>query len=186
MAALLARAHRAFHHRVDDFQMRGIERQSQVHRPARGGDVGRETLVVFHVAGSQFAMRGMLALELQEQVARQFADGVDQHVEAAAVRHADHHFLHALAAGTLNQVIQQRNQAVAALQRKAFLPDIAGVQVFFQGFRGSDQFQYASLAIGGKLRPAPGGFPVAPESSVYGWYRGCAYTRCRYCRSRFP
>ena len=35
--------------RIDDFQVRRIERQRQVHRPARGRDIGREPLVVLDV-----------------------------------------------------------------------------------------------------------------------------------------
>ena len=49
-AAMLARAHRTFHYRIDDFQMRGVERQRQVHGPAGRGDIGRKSLVVFHIA----------------------------------------------------------------------------------------------------------------------------------------
>jgi hypothetical protein len=96
-AAVHARAHRAFHHRVDDFQVRGVERQRQVHRAAGGGHVGAEALVVLHVTGGQVFGGGVV--ELGEQVLGHLAQRVDQHVQAAAVGHADHDFLHALGAG---------------------------------------------------------------------------------------
>ncbi len=40
LAPMLARAHRTFHHRIDDLQMRRIEGQRDVHGPARRADVG--------------------------------------------------------------------------------------------------------------------------------------------------
>jgi len=39
-AAVLARANRAFDHRIDDLKMRGIERQREMHATAGGLDVG--------------------------------------------------------------------------------------------------------------------------------------------------
>ena len=50
------------------------------------------------------------------------------------MRHAEHHFLHAFFTGHLNDVVEQRNQTLAALQRESFLPDEARVQIFFQRF----------------------------------------------------
>jgi hypothetical protein len=71
----------------------------------------------------------VLALELEEQVLRHLAEHVDQHVEPAAVRHADHDLLHAVGAGALDQVVDAGDQALAALEREALLPDVPGVQV---------------------------------------------------------
>jgi hypothetical protein len=48
----------------------------------------REALVVLHVARRQVFRRGVI--ELGEQVLGHLAQGVDQHVQAAAVGHADH------------------------------------------------------------------------------------------------
>jgi hypothetical protein len=153
-AALLARAHAAGDHRVDDFQVRGIERQRQVHRPARGGDVGAETHVVLDVAGVGAIGRRMveLALELVEQLARRLAEGIDQHVEAAAVGHAYYGVLDPVAAGAAQHHVQQRHQAVAAFQREALLADVLGVQVAFQAFgRGQaledPQLRFLRLAV---------------------------------------
>ena len=76
----------------------------------------------------------VLAFEFLEQIRWQLAEGVDQHVEPAPVSHADNALLHAHAAGTLQQIVQQGNQAFAAFQREAFLPDIACMKIFFQSF----------------------------------------------------
>ena len=59
--------------------------------------------MVLHVARGQLVR--VLALELAEQVLRHLAEHVDQHVEAAAVRHADHDLLHAVRAGALDQLV---------------------------------------------------------------------------------
>ena len=97
-AALHPGAHRTFHHRISDFQMRRIERQRQVHRPTGGFHIGGKAHVIFHVAGAAFR-HPALALKFLEQFAGRFADDVDQHVEATAMGHADHHFPHPLGAG---------------------------------------------------------------------------------------
>ena len=83
--------------------------------------------MVFHVAAGQCGCG--LTLEFGKQITRQLAQRVDQHVQTASVRHADHHFFHAVFTGILNQVIQAGNGTLAAFYRKAFLADIFGVQI---------------------------------------------------------
>ena len=103
--------------------------------------------MVFDIARCQFAC--VHTLEFGEQHGRQLAEYVDQHIEPAAVRHADNGFLHALAAGTLQQVVEQRNQRFAALQREAFLSDIFGMQVALQRLRGCQLLQDMALLFDG-------------------------------------
>ena len=126
-AAALLGTHRAFHHRVHNFQMRRVKRQGNMHGAVGRGQIGAETHMIFHVAAGQ---RGCgLAFEFGKQITRQLAQSVDQHVQTASMRHADYHFFHAVFAGILNQVIQTGNGALAAFYRKAFLADIFGVQI---------------------------------------------------------
>jgi hypothetical protein len=132
-AAVLARAHRPLDHRIDDLEMGGIERERDMHRPARRRDVGRKTLVVLDVAGEQVVM--VLALELGEQVLGHLAQGVDQHVDAAAVGHADDELLHARPSRVPQQVVELRDQRLAAFQREALLADVAGVEILLERFR---------------------------------------------------
>ena len=47
--AIHAGAHAAFHHRVDDLQMRWVESECQVHWAARRGHVAGEALVILHI-----------------------------------------------------------------------------------------------------------------------------------------
>jgi hypothetical protein len=71
-------------------------------------------------------------VELGEQVLGHLAQGVDQHVQAAAVGHADHDLLHALAAAALDHLVHRGDEALAALEREALLADVLGVQVALQ------------------------------------------------------
>ena len=89
--------------------------------------------MVLDVAGHQRVV--VLAFELAEQVLGHLAQRVDQHVQAAAVRHADHQFLHAGLARALQQVVEHRDEGFAAFQREALLPDVAGVQVALEASR---------------------------------------------------
>src|SRR5213592_2795439 len=150
VAPALARPHRALHHRVHDLQVGGIERERDVHRAAARRDVRGEPVVVFHVSGGQLG--SLPALELEEQVLRHLAQHVDQHVEPPAVRHADHHLLHAVAAGALDQLVDRRDQALAALQREALLADVAGMQVALELLRLGELLQQALFLLGREVR----------------------------------
>ena len=134
-APLLARAHRALHHRRYDFQVRGIEDQGQMHLAARGHHVGGEALVVLHVTRT---LVGRAALELGEQLRGHFAQDVHQHVQTTAVRHADNDFLGAVAPDALNHLGEHRDQALAAFEAEAFRSRELRAQRLFQAV-GLDQ-----------------------------------------------
>ncbi len=73
-----------------------------------------------------------------EQHRRRLAQHVDQHVEAAAMGHADDHVLDAGRAAPLHQVVQQGDQRIAAFEREALLADVLGVQVALEAFGGGE------------------------------------------------
>ena len=156
--ALLTRAHAAGDHRIHDFQMRGVERQRQMHRAAGGTDIGREPHVVFHVSGNGVFVVVEFAFELIEQFARVFAQCVHQYVQTAAMGHPDDDVLDTGTAGTANDGVHQWNQRIAAFQRKAFLADVFGVQVALQTFGGGQAFQRAAPGIGIQVVIATGRF----------------------------
>ncbi len=160
LAALLARTHGTGHDRVGDFQVRRVERQRQVHRAAVGSHVGREAHVVLHVAGRSVLVVLELAFELVEQLARVLAEGVDQHVQTAAVGHADHHVLDAILAGAADDGVHHRDQRVAAFQREALLADVLGVQVALQAFGRGQALQGAALGVSVQLVVAAGCFQL--------------------------
>ncbi len=158
-ATNLTSTNRAGHHRIDDFQMRGVEGQGQVQRPTWGRHVGRETHVVLHVTGMG-GIIGMIkfALEFLEQLLRRLAEDIDQYVQAPAMGHADDDVLHAIAAGPLDQGIHQRDQAVATFQREALLADVLGVQIAFETFGGGQPFEDPGAAGRIETGLAGGGF----------------------------
>ena len=161
VATILAGTYRTLDHRGNDLQVRGVERQGQVHFATGSHDVGGEALVVLHVTGRQTF--GLLAFELVEQVARVLAEGVDQNVQTAAVGHADDHFLGAVGAGALDDFVQQRDQALATLQTETLGARVLGAQVFFQAFGSGDALEHMRLHLGRKLRTTAHAFQALGE-----------------------
>ncbi len=148
-ALLLARTHRALDDRVDHLEVRRIECEHDVDVAAGRAQVRRESLVVLDVAGAPGGSLLELALELGEQHRRRLAEHVDQHVEASAVRHADHDFLDARGAASLHDVVEERDQRVAALEREALLAHVARVQVALESLgRGELPEQVQALVVG--------------------------------------
>ena len=78
-------------------------------------------------------------LELAEQVAREFSEAVHQHIQAPAVRHAQHHFLDAFspAAGSSRPPTESASRRLRA---KTLLPTYL-VQVLFKRFGGREALQ---------------------------------------------
>ena len=121
--AILFRAHAAQHDGVDEFEVAGVEAKRQVNEAAGGSlVVAAVTQMVFHIAAAPVKVR-VAVLELAEDLLRAFADDVGQHVQAAPVCHAENNFAHAVLAGALDGEVEQRNEAFAAFERKAFRAD---------------------------------------------------------------
>ncbi len=132
---------------IDDLEMRRVERQGHVD-VARGRlEVRRESLVVLHVPRTAQFREVVVAFEFLEQVLGRLSEQVHQHVQSAAMRHADNRFLDPRVAAVLHQVIKQRNEAVAPLQRETLLTDVFGVKIALETLRGSQLPQNISLLI---------------------------------------
>ncbi len=102
--------------------------------------------MVLHVARGQVFRRRVV--ELGEQVLGHLAQRVHQHVQAAAVGHADDDFLHALDAGALHQFVHGHDEALAAFQREALLADELGVQVALEAFGRGQAVEDVLLFLG--------------------------------------
>ncbi len=152
VAAILPGAHRPLHHRRHDLQVGRVEGQRQMHFAAGGLHVGREALVVLHVAGTVFVEA--LALELAEQIAGALAEDIDQQIQAATVGHADHHLLGAVTADPLDHLVHQRNHRFAAFQAETLGAGVTAAQVFFQAFGGGQTLENMALDVGAVLRVA--------------------------------
>ena len=134
LAALLPGAHRTLHHRVHHLKMRGVEGERHMHIAALRAQVGGETLVIFDVAGTGEVRGVVLALELREQHGGRLAEHIDEHIEAAAVRHADDELLGSERTTGLDHIVEQRDQCIAAFERKTLLADVLRVQVTLETF----------------------------------------------------
>ena len=128
--------------------MRGIERQRDVHIAGCGLQIGGKSLVVLDVARAAQLGQIVLALEFAEQILGRLAEQVHQHIEPAAMRHADDGLLDARLAAVLHQIVEQGDQTVAALEREALLADVLGVQVALQAFRRGQLPENVLLLLG--------------------------------------
>ena len=68
------------------------------------------------------------ALELAEDLTVGLAGDVGEHVEAAAVGHADRDLVEAGLGGALQDLVEQRDERLAALEAEALLADVLGLQ----------------------------------------------------------
>ena len=59
-----------------------------------------------------------------------FAHHIREHVQAAAVRHANHDFAHALCATMFDEAFKRRDHRLAAIQTKTLGTDIFAAQEF--------------------------------------------------------
>jgi hypothetical protein len=93
---VLLGAHLAQHHGIDDLEMRGVRGEREVDGVAVEGAVGGRAEMVLHVARALHVVGGKrAALELVEQRPVGLRHHLRQHVEAAAMGHAEHDLLHA-------------------------------------------------------------------------------------------
>ena len=81
---------------------------------------------------------GRAALELVEQRAVRLAHDLREHVEAAAMRHADHDFLHAEIAAALDDLLQRGDQRLGPIEAEALGTGELDVAEFLEAF-GLDQ-----------------------------------------------
>ena len=149
---ILLGAHFAEHHRIDDLEMRGIGGQRQMHLVAVELAVGRRAEVIFHVARAfDVVGRGRAALELVEDGAVRLGHHLRQHVEPAAMRHAEHDLLHAERAAALDDLLQRRDHRFAAVEAEALGAGEFEVAEFLEAL-GLDQLvEDGALALGVKV-----------------------------------
>src|SRR5690606_20658974 len=92
------------------------------------------------------------ALELREELLRRLAEHVDEHVQPPTMRHADDDLLNAPLAGPLDQIVEHRDQRLAAFERETLLPDVLRVEVALDPFRPREAAQDRALLV---LRDLP-------------------------------
>src|SRR5262249_43539110 len=91
-------------------------------------------------------LRGIrLALEFGEHQRGRLAENIHEYVETSAMRHADHDFFDAVGAATLDQIVEERDEGIAALEGEALLADVLGVQVALETFCRGQLPEYVAL-----------------------------------------
>ncbi len=112
---------------------------------------------------------GMRRLRVEEvqHARRREAHQVDQHVDAAPMRHAEEDAPHAVARGLLAERVQQRDQRLVAFQGETLRVREGLRDVLFPALR-ADQPVQQRQALRGAARPRGRGFhrvmePVAPR-----------------------
>ena len=126
---VLLRAHDALDDRVDRFEVARVRGEGHRDRAARArGVLAARAEVVLHVAAAAGHVRVELALELAEDLRVRLADDVGEHVEPAAVRHADDGLFHAVVDGRVEQEVEHRDQRLGAFEAEALLAQVLRVQ----------------------------------------------------------
>jgi hypothetical protein len=117
---ILLGAHLAEHHRIDDFEVRRVRGERQMHMVAVELAVRRGAEMVLHVTGAfDIVGRRRAALELMEDRAVRLAQHLRQHVEPAAMRHADDDLLHTERATALDDLLERRDHRLGAVEAES-------------------------------------------------------------------
>jgi hypothetical protein len=136
---------------IDDLEMRRIGGERQVDVVAVEGAVGGSAEMVLHVARALHVVGGeRAALELVEQGAVGLAHHLRQHVEAAAMGHAEHDLLHAEIAAALDDLLQRRDQRLAAVEAEALGARVADVEELLEALRLDELVEDRALALAGE------------------------------------
>ena len=97
------------------------------------------------------------------------------------MRHADDHFLDAGDAGVLDEVVQQRDEGIAALEREALLADVLGVQVALEPLGRGELPEDVALLLGAEALLAAARPGTRPAATGARRNRTRAQTRRRRC-----
>ena len=148
---LLLGTHDALQDAVGGLQVRGIGAHVDLGGQAvvEGVDTPRAQ-VVLDVARTLDGVRHVVAFELVEDLRVGLARDVGEHVEAAAVRHADGDLVDAGARRVGQDVVEQRDQGLAALKREALLAHELGLQELLEGLGTDESAQDVALCLGGE------------------------------------
>ena len=94
--------------------------------------------------------RGRAALELVEDGALRLAHHLRQHIEPAAMRHADDDLAHAERAAALDDLLQRRDGGFGAVETEAFGAGEFQVAEFFKAFGFDQLVEDGALAFAGE------------------------------------
>ena len=190
LARGLRRARGALDDRRDVLQVARVGLEVDADRAAVGQLVGAlRAVVVLDVAGAalrdrrhRLERRG--ALELGEDRVVGAAEVVGEHVQPAAVRHADDDLLPAVRRRQLDQLVEHRHGHVEALDRELVLAEVGLVHEALQRVDLDQALEQRAALVAGQLVAERARTRCARAATRAGGARRCARSRRRSCRSR--
>ena len=166
---LLLGADLAEHDRIDRFEMRRVGGERQVHRHSANLAVARGAEMVFDVARALDVVRvDRIALEFGEDRGDGLADEIGEHVEPAAMRHADHEFAEAELGAAPEDRFERRHQQLGAFEAKPLGAGVTAIEEALEGL-GPGQARQNSFPFGrGRRRPGVPPLEFVLEEGAFG------------------
>ena len=148
---VLLGARLAEHHRIGNFQMGGIGDEGQMYAVAVELAVRGRAQMILHIARTIDGVGGEgAALEFVEDGAVRLAHDLGQHIEAAAMGHAQHDLLHAQRAAALDDLLQRRDHGLAAIKAEALCAGETQVAETLEAFGLHELGENGALALAGE------------------------------------
>ena len=133
---ILLGAHLAEHDGIDDLEMRRVRGQRKMDPVVVEVAVGRGAKMIFDVAGPfDVVGRKGAALEFVENRPVRLPHDLGQHIEAAAVRHAEDDVLDPQGAAALDDLFERRHHGFGAIKAKPLRAGIFHVEEFLETLR---------------------------------------------------
>ena len=161
-ALILLGAHLAEHDGIDDFQMRGVRGQRQMHALAAERAVGGGAQMVLHVARA-LDLVGLrrTALELVENGAVRLRHDAREYIQPAAMRHADDDLFDAEIAAALDDLLERRDHRLAAFEAETLRAGVLDLQEFLEALRLDELVENRLFAERRELDPLLAAFDAA-------------------------
>jgi hypothetical protein len=111
--------------------------------------------VIFHIAIARYEVWNVVGRKFRKDDLQRFFQEICEHVEPASMGHAHANLLDAVPGAALQDRIQNHDERFRALERKAFLADVARVQESLErlGFEKRAKDRDLRLARSVVLRP---------------------------------
>src|SRR6185437_15065084 len=133
---------------IDDLEMRRVGGQRQMNAVAVEFAVRGRAEVIFHVARAlDLVGRSRAALELVEDDTVRLAHHLAQHIEPAAMRHAESNLFQAKLAAALDDLLERRNHRLRAIEPEALGAGIFDVEEILEALSFDQLAEDRALAL---------------------------------------
>ena len=157
----------ALNHRIDRLQVARVRAERQVQPGAGQFNPGRVSLVVFHVPVTLKTEFHGIA-KFGEDILVRLSEDVGQHVQPAAVRHAQHHVADAGGRTGPSDGIQHRDQDLAPFEGETFLAGKAALEERLEQRRFVELLQNMQPLFAGQFRLVAARFHAVDQPLALG------------------